>query len=46
MLISIAKMTDLAIDQDGNLYICSNKQSVAMYIVRPDKSFSEFYSWT
>ena len=41
---SIAKMTDLALDQDGNLYICSNKQSVAMYIVRPDKSFSEFYS--
>jgi hypothetical protein len=41
---SVAKITDIAIDQDGGLYICSNIQAVAMYLVRPDKSFSEFYS--
>jgi hypothetical protein len=38
-----ARITDLALDQDGGLYICSNTQSIAIYLVRPDKSYSEFY---
>lgn len=41
---SVSKITDITADQDGNLYICSNKQSIAINIVYPDKSFSEFYS--
>lgn len=41
---SVAKITDLAVDQDGYLYICTNTQSVAMYLVHPDKSYEEFYS--
>lgn len=41
---SIAKITDIAIDQDKGLYICSNSQAIAMYLVHQDKSFSEFYS--
>lgn len=41
---SVAKITDLAISEDGDLYICSDKQSVAMYVVHPDNTFSEFYN--
>lgn len=40
---SVANITDIAIDQDGDLYVCTNKQSVAMYVVHPDKSYAEFY---
>lgn len=39
---SIATITDIALDQDGDLYICTNKQSVAMYVVHSDKSYAEF----
>ena len=40
---SLAKINDISIDQDGDLYICTNQEAVAIYVVHPDKSFSEFY---
>lgn len=40
---SVANITDIAIDQDGDLYVCTNKQSVAMYVIHADKSYAEFY---
>jgi hypothetical protein len=40
---SVAKISDIAIGQNGELYICTNKQSIAMVVVNSDKTFSEFY---
>lgn len=41
---NVAKITDLALSADGDLYICTNKQSIAMYVVHPDNSYGEFYN--
>lgn len=41
---TVAKITDLAISADGDLYICSDLQSIAMYVVHPDNSYAEFYN--
>lgn len=40
---TVAKITDLAVAQDGDLFICTNQQSVALYAVHPDNSHGEFY---
>jgi hypothetical protein len=40
---TVAKITDLAIAQDGDLFICTNQQSVALYVVHPDNTYGEFY---
>jgi hypothetical protein len=40
---TVAKITDLAVASDGDVYICTNKQPLAMYVVHPDNSSSTFY---
>lgn len=40
---TVARITDLAVAQDGDLFICTNTQSVALYVVHPNNSYGEFY---
>lgn len=40
---SIAKITDIGISQDGELYICTNTQRFAMMVVYSNGSYTEFY---
>ena len=40
---TIAKINDLAVSTDGDLFVLTNKQSVAIYVIHPDNSYGEFY---
>lgn len=40
---TVAKITDLAVGSDGDVYICTDKQPLAMYVVHPNSSSEVFY---
>lgn len=40
---NLLKVADIAIAQDGDLYIGTNKISDAVYVIHPDKSFEVLY---
>lgn len=41
---SLIKISDIVVDQDGYLYIGTDKETDPIYVIHPDKSFEIFYS--
>jgi len=41
---SIAKITDIAVAEDGDVILCTNDKSIALYTLHPNLSFEELYN--
>ncbi|MFZ1280128.1 MAG: hypothetical protein WAR59_04780 [Ignavibacteriaceae bacterium] len=41
---TLAKITDLGVSSDGDVYVCTNKQGKEMFVVHSDLTFEEFYN--